>query len=805
MIKNYFKIALRNLFKNRLYSAINILGLAVGLGCVLFIAVYVIHELSYDKFHTNYNNLYRVTESIQADGTADSYATTYSALAPALAQEFPSIEKVTHLYPSSGLVTGPDNTSYQEDGIVLADSTFFEMFSFPFIKGNPATALDQPLTVVITEQVAAKFFGDDDPVGESLRLKDSRNTFDFEITGVVKNPPSNSHIQFDYVISFESLSRLRPWEYNVKYYPPMYTYVQLNNREAVPALESQFPEFEEKYYGNAYAEASSFGLQPISEIHLYSNLQNELSANFDITYIYIFSGIGLFILIIACINFMNLATARSAKRGMEVGMRKAMGAQRGQLVGQFLGEAIIMTILGFGLSLIFVEAVFPYFNNLTGYELSLSYLGSWDAILPISFALIGIGILAGSYPAFYLSSFKPIQTLKGERITEKSSITSFRRGLVVFQFCISTALIFATIIITQQLDYIQNKKLGFEKEQVLIMPIRETANQFNISTLKEEIERIPGVQSVSAASGLPGIKSGISGFMVTPEDNPADSVVMQTLTVDHDYLQTLGLNLVKGRDFSEAFSTDEEQAFIINETAAKRLGWSENPLDKELTLSFYITDLVRKKGKVIGVVEDFQYNSLHNDIDPVVIHVFKRTFYHDYLSVKLSSANIRNIASGIEEKWSAFNPERPFEYFFLNTTFDSMYHSEAKLSSIFKIFAFIAILIACLGLLGLASYSIQQRVKEIGIRKVMGAKISDIVMLLGKDFTLLVVIAQVLALPLVYIFMNRWLSNFADQTSISIWGFILCSAAVLVVSWFTIGVQSIKAALVNPVQSLRSE
>jgi putative ABC transport system permease protein len=805
MFKNYFKIALRNLFKNRLYSVINILGLSVGLGCVLLITVYVMHELSYDKFHENSNELYRVTESYKADGTTDAYATTYSALAPALKGEFSAIKKITHLYPSSGLVTGPDNTSYQEDGIVLADSTFFEMFSFPLKKGNPATALDEPFTLVITEQVATKFFGNEDPIGKSLRLKDSRNTFDFEVTGVAVNPPSNSHIQFDYVISYESLSRLRPWEYNVKYHPPMYTYVQLNRPEDVQSLISQFPAFEEKYYGGEYAEASSFGLQPVSQIHLYSNLQNELSANFDITYIFIFSGIGIFILIIACINFMNLATAHSAKRGLEVGMRKTMGAVRGQLIGQFLGEAIIMTVLSFGLALIFVEAIFPYFNELTGYNLSLSYLGDWNIAVLIACALIGIGILAGSYPAFYLSSFKPIQTLKGKSITEKSSITSFRKGLVVFQFCVSTALIFATIIITQQLDYIQNKKLGFDKEQVLIMPIRETANQFNISTLKEEIERIPGVQSAGAASGLPGIKSGIHGFMVTPEDNPGDSVGMQTLTVDFGYLETLGLNLISGRDFSEEFSTDEEEAFIINETAAKRLGWTDNPLDRELTLSFYVTDLVRKKGKVIGVVEDFQYNSLHNKIDPVIIHVFKRTFYHDYLSVKLASNEIRDVAASIEEKWSAFNPERPFEYFFLDTTFDSMYRSEAKLSNIFKAFAFIAILIASLGLLGLASYSIQQRVKEIGIRKVMGATVSDIVMLLGKDFTLLVILAQVLALPLVYVFMNRWLNNFSEQTTISIWVFMVCSIVVLLVSWFIIGIQSIKAALMNPVKTLRSD
>lgn len=597
MIKNYLKIALRNLVRSRSYAFINILGLAVGLACCILIALYVHHEWSYDKFHDNYDELYRVVETTEIDGKFDTYASTYSALAPALLEEFPTIKAITHVYPTSGLISGPGNEKYQESGMIYADSVFFEMFSFPLITGDPASALDEPLTMVITRDAAARFFGDENPIGKTLRFKDSRNTFDFEITGLAEDPPTNSHIQFDYVISYESLKSMRPWEYNVKYHPPMYTYAQLQSPDAANQLEGQFAEFEEKYYGPGQSDMSSFSLQPISDIHLYSNLQNELSANFDITYIYLFSAIAVFILILACINFMNLATARSMKRAREVGMRKTVGASRRQLIGQFLGEAVIMTALGLGIAIVMVEAFIPYFNDFAGKELALDLFSSWQVGVVLLLAMIGVGLFSGSYPAFYLSSFKPIVTLKGDNNREGSATASFRKGLVVFQFFVSTALIFATLVISQQLNYLKNDRLGFDKEQVLLVQIRETADQFKVNTLKQEILRVPGVEYASGVSGLPGIQSGIHGFMVVPEANKADSLIMQTLTVDHDYVKTLGLNLVSGRDFSEAYGTDETEAFIINETAAKQLGWSDDPLNREITLNFYTTDLVRKKGK----------------------------------------------------------------------------------------------------------------------------------------------------------------------------------------------------------------
>lgn len=804
MLKSYLKIALRNLARNKSYAFINVFGLAIGLTCCILITLYIQHELSYDKFHENYDDLYRVVESIESDNQRTTYATTYSALAPALNQQFSAIQNVTHVYPTSGLLTGPGNLKYQEEGMMYVDSVFFDMFSFNLISGDPTTALTKPLSMVLTEKVAQKYFGQENPIGKTLSFRGARNTFDYEITGIVEDVPSNSHIQFEILISYESLRSMRPWEYNVRYHPPMYTYAQLNSKEAVQDIEAGFPDFTIAYYGENNSTGTSFNLQPISEIHLRSSLQNELSVNFDITYVYLFGAIAAFVLIIACINFMNLATARSLKRAREVGMRKTLGAYRGQLVRQFLGEAFIMAAVALGFAIIFMETAIPYFNEISGKTLQVNLFSDWSIGLSLLGIVVFVGLLAGSYPAFYLSSFKPIQSLKGNGAKENTSASFLRKGLVVFQFFISTGLIFSTIIITSQLDYLKNEKLGFDKEQVLIVPLRETADQFNVKALKQEVTRLPEVVSASGVSGVPGLPEGIHGFFMIPADNKSDSLIVQTITADHDYAQTLGLNILEGRDFSEEYSTDETGGFLINETFAKTMGW-ENPIDKELTLSFYTTNRIAKPGKVVGMIEDFQYHSLHRAADPVIIQVFSSTFYHDYLAIRLNTDNYQAAIAGIEGKWKGFNGDRPLEYFFLDDTFDALYKSETRLSYIFNFFALIAILVACLGLFGLASYSAEQRFKEIGIRKVLGAKVADIVTLLGKDVTILIIVSQVIALPLAYFVMQGWLSDFADRISISVGLFLISSISVLLIAWATISFQSIKAATTNPVKSLRSE
>lgn len=803
MLKNYLKIAFRNLLRNKTYSFINIFGLAIGLTCTILIGLYVIHELSFDKFHENADRIYRVVESYNSEQEENWYATTFSALAPTLKNEFPSIKNVTHVYPTNGLVTGAQNQKYQEDTIIYGDSAFFEMFSFPLLAGDPTSALDQPLTVVITESVAQKFFGDQNPIGENISFKGQRSTFEFEITGVAENPPSNSHIQFEYVFSYESLRNLRPWEYNKWYYPPMYTYIELASNESKSDLLSTFPSFQEKYVG-AEAHLRDLDLQPISDIRLFSDYQNELSTTSDISYIYLFSAIGIFILLIACINFMNLATAKSMKRSREVGMRKTLGALRKQLIWQFLGEAFIITIISLTLALLISEIVLPYFNFISGKELTLGAIALSTWVLGAAGVVFIVGIIAGSYPAFYLSSFKPITVLKGISDKSGNSDSVFRKSLVVFQFFISTGLIFGTFIVTQQLDFLQNDRLGFNKEQVAIIPVRETSDQFNIKSLKEEILRIPGVESAAAVSGVPGISSGIHSFGAVPDDNKTDTLGVMTITSDHSFVETLQLNLLEGRDFSEAFSTDETQAFIINQTAAEKFGW-DNPVGKELTLRFYVEDLVEKKGTVVGMVEDFQYHSLHSDIDPILIQVFSATFYHDYLAIRFNSDNLQASLQDVEAKWSAFNPDRPFEYTFLDDTFDSMYKAEEQLSMIFNMFAVIAIAIACLGLFGLASYSTERRLKELGIRKVLGASVADILTLLSKDFLKLVVIGFLVSVPFAIFFMNKWLQNFSDRIEINFGMFFFVAIVAISVAIIAVSYQSIRAALMNPVDSLKSE
>ncbi|RNC79292.1 MAG: ABC transporter permease [Balneola sp.] len=804
MFKNYLKIAWRNLLRNKSYAFLNIFGLAVGLTCFILITIYVSHEWSYDKFHTNYDNLYRVTESMVVDDGTETYASTYAALAPSLDFYFEEIDAITHIYPNSGLIVGPDNQKYQEDGIMIVDSAFFDMFSFTLLRGNSTEVLNKPASMVITPIIAAKFFGESDPIGRTLSFKDARNTIDFEITGVVEAPPSNSHIQFNYLISYESLQTMRPWEYNSQYYPPMYTYALVSSSEKVESIEARLDEFTRAYYGNELGEENSFGFQPFGDIHLKSTIQNELSTGFDITYLYLFGAVSIFILIIACINFMNLATARSLRRAREVGMRKTLGAVRPQLIGQFLSEAVIMAALGLFFSVLLVEALLPYFNAISGKSLSLDLFSNIESILLLFGLVVVVGIFSGSYPAFFLSSFSPIKSLKGNTEKQGGSGKVLRRGLVVFQFFISTALIFSTIIITKQLDFLQNSRLGFDKEQVMLLHLRETQNQFDANSLKTELLTIPGVQQASATSGAPGIGAGIHGFTAIPESNEADSGIVQTLTVDFDYVETLGLEILQGRAFSEEFGTDETSAFIINEQAAEFFGW-DDPLNEELTLNYWLSERVPKTGNVIGVVSNFQYNSLRQSIDPVVIHVLPSTYYHDYLAVKLATNNIQDTIAEIEEKWAVFNPERPMEYAFLDDTFEALYRSESRLSKIFRSFAVLAVVIACLGLFGLASYSTEQKVKEIGIRKVLGARIATIVTLLGKEITILIAVSLLVSLPVAYLLTNSWLNNFTERIDISIGLFLLSSLFVLILAWVTISYQTVKAALRNPVESLRSE
>jgi putative ABC transport system permease protein len=809
MVKNYLKIALRNLRKHKLYAAINVTGLAVGLACCTFIVLYVLDELSYDRFHEHAGRIVRIAEDRQEEDHLSRLATTYGPLAPALEEDLAGIEQAVRVLPYPLLVSRDADASYQEDGVLFVDSTFFEVFSFPLAQGDARTALETPFSIVLTETTAQKYFGDEEPVGQIIQGRADEDTYDFRVTGVVPDPPPNTHLRFDFLASFSSMRTIygtwiedpQNWDH-----PPLYTYALLAEGSTAADLEAQIPAFALRHMGERRTATRSLHIESLTDIRLYANREGELTPGSDITYVYLFSIIAFFILLIACINFMNLATARAAGRAKEVGMRKALGAQRGQLIRQFLSESMLLVTLALALVLVLVEALLPLFNQLSGKALVAGVFVHWSVPLVLVATVVVVGLLAGSYPAFYLSRFRPSRVLKGATtVAGNPAAALFRKGLVVFQFVISIALIIGTVIVYQQLDYVQNERLGFDKEHVLLVPLRDMENQFHHESLKEAWERLPGVQAVTASSGMPGYSPGLHDFLIKPENAAQDSLELMTLTVDHDYVKTYGLDIIAGRDFSEDFATDMTEAFLINESAAQRLGWTENPVGQKLMLQVWFNGEIRKQGTVVGVVQDFQYNSLRHAIEPMILHILPNSYYYDYLSVRLQPDNLATTLRRLEAAWTPFNPERPFEYSFLNERFDALYRAEAQLSSLFGIFALLAVLIACLGLFGLAAFTAEQRTKEIGVRKVLGATVPGIVLLLSKDLLKLIALAFVLGAPLAYLGMNRWLANFAYQAEIGVGIFVLTGALTVAIAWLTVSYHAIRAALTDPVQSLRYE
>ncbi len=807
MLKNYLKIALRQLRKQKMYAVINVVGLAMGLACCTFIVLYLLDELSYDRFHENAERIVRIVEDRVEEGQEHRLAVTYGPLAPAMKQDLALVEHAVRLLPYSLLVSRDAAHKYQEDGFAFVDSTFFEVFSFPLLQGDARTALARPFSVVLTASTAQKYFGAANPVGQTLTARDDEGTYDFTVTGVVTDVPANTHFRFDFLASFASMRTLygtwvddpRNWEH-----PPLYTYALLTEGTDPARLAAQMPDFARRHMGADRAATRSLRVQRLTDIRLFSDRESELTPGSDIAYVYLFALIAFFILLLACINFMNLATARATGRAREVGMRKMLGAARAQLVRQFLGESMLMVALALMLVVVLVEALLPLFNALSGKALAAGVLVHWSVPLALAATVVLVGALAGSYPAFYLSAFRPARVLKGGGATGGPAASRFRQGLVVFQFVISIALLIGTAVAYLQLHYVRNERLGFDKERVVLVPLRDQANQIHHEALKEAWKQLPGVEHVTASSGMPGLGGGIYDFAVFPEKAAQDSLQMMTLTVDHDYAETYGLEIVAGRDFSEDFPTDAAEAFLLNERAAHRLGWAD-PVGQKLTLQVWFNGEVRKTGTVVGVVRDFQYHSLHRAIDPTILHIFPNTYYNDYLSVRLRPGDLRAILAELEHAWTRFNPERPFEYTFLDERFDALYRADARLSGLFGVFAALAVVIACLGLFGLAAFSAERRTKEIGVRKVFGASVGGIVLLLSKDLLKLVALAFVVATPAAYAAMQRWLDDFAYRVDLS-WGiFLAAGLAALGVALLTVSYHAVKAALADPVKSLRYE
>jgi putative ABC transport system permease protein len=798
MFKNYLKISLRNMRRFKAYSFINVAGLAVGIACCLLIFLYVRDELNYDLFHEKADRIYRLVDGFDVEGDSSRLIALSSApFAPALQREFPLfVEDAVRFFPGRRRMVEYGDKKLYEDGLIFADASLFSVFTVPLSRGDAETALTAPGSLVVSESMAAKYFGRIDPLNQILRINDQ----EFLVTAVMRDIPRNSHFHADMFASLKTLEEIpsvqeryfRSWARH-----EFYTYLLLREGTSGKELEKNLPGFIQKHASQEIR--STLGgtlfsrLQPLKDIHLRSNLQHEISPTGDIKNVTIFGVIAAFILLIACVNFMNLATARSASRAREVGLRKVVGAVRSQIVKQFLGEALLFTFIALAVSVFLVVLALPSFSQLTEKTFTLRDLMSPGLAGAVFLVLILVGITSGGHPAYYISRYQPASVLRGtERPLPGRSL--LRKGLVVFQFGISTALIVSTLVVLGQLDLLRNRKLGFDKDHVVIVPIRDDSLRKNHEAVKAELMRNPNIVSATLTIGVPGGVVAGDAIQLVTEDGKRTLTVKMIYT-DFDYIETMGMEIVQGRDFSRDMGTDTNEAFIINEAAVRTF-----QLEDPLNTRFEWGD---KQGRVIGVVRDFQFQSLKEEITPLVIHIWTRNTY--VFAFRIRSEDTPTTLAYIEDRWKELDPGHPFEYSFLDETFDSIYRSEARLGQIFTSFAVLAICIASLGLFGLALFTAQQRTKEIGIRKVLGASIGGIFLLLSREFALLVLIANLFAWPLSYLLMRRWLQNFAYRISIQPWIFLLSAATAFLIALLIISVQILKAALSDPVNSLRYE
>lgn len=800
MIHNYLKVAFRNIRRQKGYSFINIAGLAVGMACTILISFYILDELSYDKYHEKSDSIYRLVQILDP-GTEHEYETiVQSALyAPLLLEEIPEVKNAARIYAPkiwgrSVLIGYKDKIFYTQE-LIFADASLFEMFSFPFAKGNTETVFPDPQSIVITEKVAEKYFGDEDPMDKVITYD---NQHQFKVTGVLKNIPRNSHFRFDFVVPMESYpmvmnERLEKWTNSA--FP---TYLELPKNYDITALQEKIPALIKSHRGKSVD--TEFWFQPLTHIHLHSHLSDELGTNSDIRYVYIFIVIALFVLSIACMNFINLSTARSVHRAREVGIRKMVGANRNQLIKQFLFESIIICLIALAVSLFLVWVFLPSFTKIFGVQIDFSFISPYSYMALLAIIALFTGFFSGVFPAFFLSSFNLISVLSGRFLTGKRGKNMLRKWLVVAQFAISTVLLICTGIIYDQLNYIQNSDLGFNKKSVVVIPARRDKEVISkAGILKTAFEKGPGVFNVTASSQTPGIK--MFGRHAQTEGDAKDKwKSVKSLWVEHDFIKTYELSLLAGRSFSKEFGTDTQEAFILNETAVKMFGFSspENAIGKRINLNYG-----EKIGAVIGVTKDFNFLSLHSKIEPIIMHINTDRFY--YISARINNQNVPETLDYLERKWREILPQRPFDYFFLDQDYSKQYHSDQSFGTLLSYFSFIAILISCLGLIGLTSYSVERRTKEIGIRKVLGASISKVFYLIAKEFLYAISIAAVIAWPVAYFVMSKWLQNFAYRISIGLGAFIFSAVLALIVALFMVSCQTIKAASANPVDSLRYE
>ncbi|MEN0051007.1 MAG: ABC transporter permease, partial [Bacteroidota bacterium] len=790
----------------------NISGLSIGLASFILIMLYLWKEYSYDKFHPEFENIYRVSENqINEEGYQSNYATSFAPLAKYIQDEVPGIAETVRIYPlgntsntNAAQITNPENNAkYIENSFYFVDSSFFDIFGYELDEGDINTALNAPFSILITHRMLSKYFGgQSDVIGKELIVKDSRKEYSFVVNGILKNPPAHSHFQFDFLASFTSLYQIMPWIENWEY-PPVHNYIKLSQNQDAQIVQQRIATLNNVVFEEKDASSREFIMTPVKDIHLKSNRENELSDNGNVMYLYLILVVAILILFIASINSMNLATANASVRVKEIGVRKTLGARKRQLIEQFLSESFVLTFIGFLLSLLIVILTLPIFNNIIGESLHISQLFKPNLVLTLIGMVIAVALVSGAYPAYFLSSFQTVSLLKGNKSKSGNANRAVGRGLVIFQFTVASILIVAALVVNQQINFLSSKDLGFSKDQLLVVPLRDTENQIRYKPLKDQWLKIPAISAVTASSGVP-TKEGLHEFTIYPEAAAYDSLSILTLTVDQDFVKVYDLELLKGRDFSADFATDAKEAVVINESAAKKLGW-DDPLGKSLELRYYYKGEKKKKARVIGLVKDFNYQSLHSEVEPIVMHMVPNSYFHDFLTVKFNSAETTQMLASMTREWNQYNQDRPFEYSFLDETFANLYWQEARMQKIFFALSFIAIFIACLGLYALSSFICAMKTKEIGIRKTLGASVANILVLLSHDFGKIILISFLISLPLSWLVAQQWLNNFAYRIEPSVEIFLLSGILIVLIGCFTISFQTWRTATLNPVKTLRHE
>jgi len=811
MIKNYLRSAWRNIARHKFISFINIFGLTIGLTCCLLILAYIINELSYDKYNTNADKTYRITRTFYAAKGVESLhlSSIAPAFGPLLQSAFPEMEKMTRLLPNGTTALHYKEKLFNEKDGFFADEHLFDVFNVDVTSGDKHTALKDPYAVMMTEAIAHKYFGNEDPINKTIIL--DNNKHEFKVTGIFKPFPLNAHMHPEILMSFNTLrdsaiygeKQLQTSFSNNAFY----TYVIFPKSYDVEKINARMPAFLDKYVhlqgmpANVKTSmATKLTVQKLTDIHLTSHLDDEIEENGDISRVYIFSIIALFILLIACINYMNLSTARSVLRAKEIGIRKVIGAQRKEIIRQFLSESVLVTWVALLFAVFLTWLMLPFINTLSGLDLAFTSLFRWQILSVILLLPFVIGLISGIYPAIFMSSFIPVKVLKGVLKVGNGGI-SFRKVLVVVQFSISIILIVATTVVFQQLRYIQQKSLGFNKNYIINTACVSTLNP-QFESFRSELLKNPAIKEIGRSSRIPSgrlLDASGASIMQGGAMQPL-KIDLKFITTDYGFIPTYGMQMAAGRNFSRAYSTDTAN-YVINETAVQVFGWgdAQNAIGKDMIYGGV-------KGKIIGVVKDFHFESLHQKIIPLLFQLpAPKNSYYNNISIKIDGNNIQSAISTVENTWHKYLPNVPFDYTFLDEKFQKLYNSEQQQGSLFTIFSCIAIFIACLGLFGLSAFTITQRVKEIGVRKVLGASVPQIVVELSKDFLMLVLFAAIIALPIAWYSMHRWLLDFAFRISISWWIFVLAGVMALIIAFVTISFQSIKAALANPVKSLRSE